>query len=44
MNKKAIKYFHRGKEVWLDPNSKSYELYKEKKMDELAKHLDLIWK
>lgn len=42
MNRKSIKHFHHGKEVWLDPNSKAYELHKEKKMDELSKHLDLL--
>ena len=45
MNKRAIKYQHIHKEIWLeihlDPNSKAYELYKEKKTDELNKHLDL---
>lgn len=46
MNKRSIKYLHKGveiylKEIWLDPNSKAYELYKEKKTDELNKHLDL---
>lgn len=46
MNKKAIKYLHKQgtsqeRELWLDPSSKAYELLKEKKMDELNKHIDL---
>ena len=44
MNKKAIKYLHKqgdnSVELWLDPSSKAYELLKEKKMDELHKHID----
>lgn len=47
MNKRAIKYLHHNKEmqisreIYLSPDSKAYELYKEKKIDELVKHLDL---
>lgn len=41
MNKRAIKYLHKQIEIYLDPSSKAYELYKEKKIDELNKHLDL---
>ena len=44
MHRKAVKYMHHNKEVYLDPSSKAYELHKEKKFKELDKHLDLIWK
>lgn len=44
MHRKAIKHTHKGREIWLDPSSKSYELYKLKQWDELSKHLDVIWK
>lgn len=51
MNKRAIKYIHQKgattssspteREIYLDPYSKAYELYKDNKIDELVKHLDL---
>ena len=46
MNKKAIKYLYQKDnptemEIYLAPDSKAYELHKEKKMEELNKHLDL---
>lgn len=41
MNKRAIKYLHKQIEIYLDPSSKAYELYKEKMIKELSKHLDL---
>lgn len=44
MHKKAIKYLHKGVEVWLDPSSKAYELYKDKQWEDLNKHLDLLIK
>lgn len=42
MNKKTIKYQHKSYEVWLDPNSLAYQLYKENKLGELDKHLDIL--
>lgn len=46
MNKKSIKYLHHttegiSVEIYLDPSSNAYTLYKEKKMEELGKLLDL---
>lgn len=43
MNRKCIKY----KDVYLDPNSKCYELYQNKnfkELDKLIKDLDLNYK
>ena len=49
MHHKAIKHIHQKgnqteREIWLDPSSKAYEMYKLKQWDELAKHLDLLIK
>ena len=44
MHRKAIKYIHKDKEIYLDPSSKAYELYKDKQWNELSKHLDLLIK
>lgn len=43
MNRKCIKY----KDVYLDPNSKGYELHKDKnlkELDKLIKKLDIDYK
>lgn len=42
MNKKTIKYQHYLGEIYLDPNSLAYQLYKENKLGELDKHLDTL--
>ena len=42
MNKRVIKYTFEGKELYLDPNSQAYQLYKENKLGELDKHLEEI--
>lgn len=54
MHRKAIKYIHQKgsttssapteREIYLDPSSKAYELYKDKQWNELVKHLDLLIK
>ena len=44
MHRKAIKYIHNGIEIYLDPSSKAYELYKDKQWNEWSKHLDLLVK
>ncbi len=35
MHKKAVKY----KDCWLDPNSRAYELLRDKKLKELDRHM-----
>lgn len=52
MHRKAIKHIHQKgsttssapteREIWLDPSSKAYEMYKDKQWVELSKHLDLL--
>jgi hypothetical protein len=44
MHKRAVKYLYKGIEVWLDPSSNAYELHKNKQLDDLNKHLDLLIK
>lgn len=40
MHKKTVKYMFKGQEVYLDPNSKAYELFRNKQTSELNKLLD----
>lgn len=46
MNRKVIKYTYQSEgsltELYIDPNSLAYTLYKENKLGELQKHLESI--
>lgn len=46
MNRKVIKYNYQSEgsltELYIDPNSLAYTLYKENKLGELDKHLESI--
>ena len=42
MNKRTIKHHINGIDVYLDPNSLAYQLYKENRLGELDKHLETL--
>ena len=42
MNKRTVKHHINGIDVYLDPNSQAYQLYKENKLSDLDKHLETL--